>query len=108
MGEQVKIIDLAKRLIHLFGRNVASDQNRDGIEIKEIGLRPGEKLYEELLISGNENVTENEKIFISKEKFLNKFELDSKISKLEECLNKNEVKSAISCLEDSVEGFKRK
>ena len=54
MGNQVKIIDLAEKLIYLSGRNISSDGRDEGIEIKEVGLRPGEKLYEELLISGEE------------------------------------------------------
>ena len=48
MGEQVRIYDLATRLIHLSGRNISMDSESDGIQIKEVGLRPGEKLYEEL------------------------------------------------------------
>ena len=54
MGEPVKIVDLAKRMIHLSGLEVRSDESPDGeIEIQQIGLRPGEKLYEELLIGEN-------------------------------------------------------
>lgn len=54
MGEPVKILDLAKRMVHLSGLEVKSEATPDGtIEIKHVGLRPGEKLYEELLISEN-------------------------------------------------------
>lgn len=54
MGEPVKIMDLAKRMITLSGRSVRDDDNRNGdIEIKVVGLRPGEKLYEELLIDSD-------------------------------------------------------
>ena len=51
MGEPVKIVDLAKRMIHLSGFSHKDESNPDGdIEIQFSGLRPGEKLYEELLI----------------------------------------------------------
>jgi FlaA1/EpsC-like NDP-sugar epimerase len=54
MGEPVKIIDLAKRMVHLSGLEVKGDTTPDGaIEIELVGLRPGEKLYEELLIGEN-------------------------------------------------------
>lgn len=54
MGEPVRIMDLAKRMVHLSGLEVKSDATPDGsIEIRQIGLRPGEKLYEELLIGAN-------------------------------------------------------
>ena len=54
MGDPVKIVDLAKRMVHLSGLEVHSDQAPDGtIHIDFVGLRPGEKLYEELLISDN-------------------------------------------------------
>jgi FlaA1/EpsC-like NDP-sugar epimerase len=53
MGQPVKIADLAKKMIHLSGQEVRSEQHPDGIEIRFVGLRPGEKLYEELLIGDN-------------------------------------------------------
>ncbi|MDO8178663.1 MAG: nucleoside-diphosphate sugar epimerase/dehydratase [Undibacterium sp.] len=54
MGEPVRIIDLARRMVHLCGLEVKSDTTPDGtIEIHHVGLRPGEKLYEELLIGDN-------------------------------------------------------
>ena len=54
MGEPVKVMDLARRMIHLSGYDIKSDDNPEGaIEIQQIGLRPGEKLYEELLIGDN-------------------------------------------------------
>ncbi|HGZ69969.1 MAG TPA: polysaccharide biosynthesis protein, partial [Nitratifractor sp.] len=58
MGEPVKIIDLAKKMIELSGK--------EGIEIKVTGLRPGEKLYEELLIDESEKETKYESIFVAK------------------------------------------
>jgi FlaA1/EpsC-like NDP-sugar epimerase len=69
MGEQLKIYDLARKLIHLSGRNIAADSGGEGIEIIEIGLRPGEKMYEELLISGDQLPTDSPKIFKSMENF---------------------------------------
>ena len=105
MGEQVKILDLAERLIHLSGRNIAKDNNTDGIQISEIGLRPGEKLYEELLISGTEGITPNEKIFIVNEKFLDKQSLENKLNRLIEASKNYDVDSAIDILETTVEGY---
>jgi len=69
MGEQLKIYDLARKLIHLSGRNIAAESGGEGIEIIEVGLRPGEKMYEELLISGDQLPTESPKIFKSMENF---------------------------------------
>ena len=105
MGEQIKIYELAKRLIHLSGRNIAKDSNQDGIQIVEVGLRPGEKLYEELLISGNEDMTTNEKIFVVNEKFLEKQSLQEKLSQLVESSKNYNVNSAIDILENTVEGY---
>lgn len=53
MGQPVKIADLAKKMVHLSGQEVQSEQYPNGIEIRFVGLRPGEKLYEELLIGDN-------------------------------------------------------
>lgn len=68
MGEPVKIIDLAKRMVHLSGFEVRSEENPEGeIEIKAVGLRPGEKLYEELLIGADVEGTEHPLIMRAKE-----------------------------------------
>ena len=105
MGEQVKIIDLAKRLIYLSGRNVSYSSNSEGIEIKEIGLRPGEKLYEELLISGEELSTPNNKIFKSNEKFPSKDDLIRAIDSLKVAVSNDDTKSIKSIFKEYVEGF---
>ena len=68
MGEPVKIADLAKRMIELSGYRVKDETHPDGdIEIQVTGLRPGEKLYEELLIRDNPMKTEHPRIFRAKE-----------------------------------------
>lgn len=72
MGEPVKIIDLAKQMIRLSGLETKDDENPNGdIEIEFTGLRPGEKLYEELLIGDNISGTEHPLILRAEEKFLN-------------------------------------
>ncbi len=106
MGEQVKIIDLAERLIYLSGRNVSQDSASEGIEIREVGLRPGEKLYEELLISGKEETTPNSKIFKSNEGYLNKNDLDSALNLLQDAIQNNDIGKIRSILIKHVEGFK--
>ncbi|ARU56031.1 polysaccharide biosynthesis protein CapD [Oleiphilus messinensis] len=71
MGEPVKIADLAKKMIHLMGSEVRDDQHPDGdIEIAYTGLRPGEKLYEELLIGENARGTQHPRIMKAQEKSL--------------------------------------
>lgn len=71
MGEPVKIVDLAKNLIKLSGLDVKSDKNPYGdIEIRFTGLRPGEKLFEELLIGDDVGKTEHERIMCAHESFL--------------------------------------
>ena len=63
MGESIRILDLAKKLINLCGMEVKDENNPSGdIEIQFTGLRPGEKLYEELLLGDNPQPTQNEKI----------------------------------------------
>jgi FlaA1/EpsC-like NDP-sugar epimerase len=105
MGEQVKIMDLAKRLIYLSGRNVSYDERSEGIEIREVGLRPGEKLYEELLISGKEEKTPNDKIFKSKESFPSDDILSDALYELELSVKDNNTKIIRAILERHVEGF---
>ncbi len=105
MGEQVRIYDLAKKLIHLSGNSIATDEDSKGIRIEEVGLRPGEKLFEELLISGDELPTENPKIFKSIESFPSIDKIENEIKKLQECVSNNDLVRAINILKDNVEGF---
>ncbi len=80
MGEPVKILDLAEDLIRLAGLEVGKD-----IEIKFTGIRPGEKLYEELLTASEGiTATKNKKIFIAKPEEVNEEELMLQIGKLKE------------------------
>ena len=71
MGQPVKIIDLAKRMVELSGLQVQDDSHPEGdIAIKVVGLRPGEKLYEELLIGENPEPTSHPRIMKAHENFL--------------------------------------
>ena len=80
MGEPVKILDLAEDLIRLAGLEVGKD-----IEIKFTGIRPGEKLYEELLTASEGiTATKNKKIFIAKPEEVNEEELMMQVNKLKE------------------------
>jgi len=67
MGEPVKIADLAKKMIQLSGNEVRSPMSESGIEIRYVGLRPGEKLYEELLIGDNVSGTDHPLIMRAQE-----------------------------------------
>jgi FlaA1/EpsC-like NDP-sugar epimerase len=68
MGEPVRINDLAEKMINLSGLSVRDENNPDGdIEIQYTGLRPGEKLYEELLVGGKFSLTENKLIMRAEE-----------------------------------------
>lgn len=106
MGEQVKIFDLAQKLIYLSGRNITKDEKSEGIQIKEIGLRPGEKLYEELLISGKESKTPNNKIFKSVENYPSYEILNKIIKDLLKALEQNDIIRIKDILKEHVEGFK--
>jgi FlaA1/EpsC-like NDP-sugar epimerase len=107
MGEQIKIYDLAKKLIHLSGRNFIEKEVGDGIQILEVGLRPGEKMYEELLISGSEIKTDNPKIFKVNESYI-KFDLLQPIlEQMKESIKDYDNEKILSILTENVEGFER-
>jgi FlaA1/EpsC-like NDP-sugar epimerase len=105
MGEQMKVIEIAKRLIHLSGRSVADHSGAEGIEIIEVGLRPGEKMYEELLISGNEEKTDNPRIFKSNEKSLDKDMLEEIIQICSNHIENDNFNELASIMTEHVEGF---
>ncbi|MDB3867917.1 polysaccharide biosynthesis protein [Gammaproteobacteria bacterium] len=109
MGEQIKIYDLAKKLIHLSGRNYIESEGEldDGIQILEVGLRPGEKMYEELLISGSEIKTDNPKIFKANESFIQPRDLEPILEKIKESISKYDNEGILNILIENVEGFER-
>ena len=87
MGEPVSILDLAKKMIRLSGLEVKDKLNPDGdIEIKYIGLRPGEKLYEELLISKNASKTSNPKIMCAQEHMMPWDELNAILDEMKNAI----------------------
>jgi len=84
MGESVKISDLAKRMIKLAGLSIKNEENPDGdIEIKYTGLRPGEKLYEELLIGENVAGTQHPRIMMASEVYMKWDELQEHLNELQ-------------------------
>ena len=105
MGKQMKVLDIAKRLIHLSGRSVSENSNSEGIEIIEVGLRDGEKMYEELLISGDEEKTVNKKIFMSKEKFVSNEVFLQLLNSTKEAISENDISKLTSLMEEYVDGF---
>ena len=95
MGNPVKIFDLAKQLIILSGLTLKDEDNPSGdIEIIESGIRPGEKLYEELLIDGESKLTAHPLIFRASERFIRKNNLLKDLEKLNSFISKrNKVDS---------------
>jgi FlaA1/EpsC-like NDP-sugar epimerase len=91
MGKPVKIIDLAKKMILQNGLTIRNKDNKSGdIEIQIIGLKPGEKIFEELLISGKIEKTRFEKIYQSNEPFKDWPEIYQSIQHIEKSLNKGQ------------------
>lgn len=109
MGTPVKIYDLAIRLIRLSGKSVQQNGNNKkpgAIEIKITGLRPGEKLYEELLVDSNSQETEHTKIMRAREKYISKEAIESGMKDLFEALNRNDQRRFRTILTKTVEGYK--
>ncbi|WP_374615127.1 polysaccharide biosynthesis protein [Sphingorhabdus sp.] len=106
MGQSVRIIDLARRMIELSGLTVKDEQSPDGdIEIEITGLRPGEKLYEELLIGDNPKPTSHSRIMKAHEEFIPWTELEGKLNALEMALNVNDVGVIRLMMEKLVTGY---
>ena len=106
MGKSVQIIDLAKAMIRLSGLTLKNPENPDGeIEIIEVGLRPGEKLYEELLIGDNPEPTVHKRIFKAKEHFIPKDEIEVLLKSLRLKLDEGNASDAIDLLHQLVPEF---
>ncbi|MBG0757496.1 nucleoside-diphosphate sugar epimerase/dehydratase [Vibrio cidicii] len=106
MGEPVKIVDLAENLIRLSGLEVKSANNPNGdIEIKFTGLRPGEKLYEELLIGENVEETEHERILTASEQFLSLEDFKTILNKMDIACHEFEHETIRRILLDAPTGF---
>ncbi|MEL0326942.1 MAG: nucleoside-diphosphate sugar epimerase/dehydratase, partial [Burkholderiaceae bacterium] len=92
MGEPVKIMELAERMIELAGLSVKNEHNPDGdIEIEITQLRPGEKLFEELLLGNNPQPTPHGRIMKAHEPFLSWDKLEDGIKTLKIALNANDI-----------------
>ena len=99
MGKPVKIIDLARNLIKLSGLEVKDKDNPNGdIEIKIIGLRNGEKLFEELLIEPQSTTTEHPLIFKAREKSIDSELLDKTLEEIKYLVYKNDTAGCIKKL----------
>lgn len=106
MGEPVKIIDLAYRMVELSGLMVRNEDNPHGdIEITVTGLRPGEKLYEELLIGENPQPTAHSRIMKAQEEFLPWDALSAELQLLALAVQDNQVEAIRSILERLVSGY---
>jgi FlaA1/EpsC-like NDP-sugar epimerase len=106
MGEPVRIFDLACRIIELSGLTIKSAGNPEGdIEIKTVGLRPGEKLYEELLIGDNPFPTQHPRIVQAKEAYLKFVDLERELENLANNMESNSIMNVIEQLKTLVSGF---
>ncbi|MCP5263823.1 MAG: polysaccharide biosynthesis protein [Rhodoferax sp.] len=106
MGEPVKIMDLARRMIDLSGLTVRDENAPDGdIAIKITGLRPGEKLYEELLIGDDPSPTDHPRIMKAHEEFLPWKELEAQLELLREAALRDDVDGIKSVLTTCVHGY---
>jgi len=106
MGESVKIIDLARKMIELSGLTVQDAANPDGdVAIEVTGLRPGEKLYEELLIGDNPLPTSHARIMKAHEDFLAWPELQAELTELMRCVELNDVAAIRAGIKNLVQGY---
>ena len=107
MGQPIKIADLAKRLIHEMGFKVNGGEKgeSDGIELRYTGLRPGEKLYEELLVDGNARKTKHPRIMVAQDFALEWSKVEFLLSELSEGLKDNDCVSVRDVLLHAGTGY---
>jgi FlaA1/EpsC-like NDP-sugar epimerase len=107
MGEPIRILDLAKRMIHLSGLEIKDETHPKGeIEISYTGLRPGEKLFEELLIGNETSETAHCRIMRAEEEIIPLTDLFQSLGELKLALKQDNLKLMRDILEQSISGFK--
>ena len=106
MGEPVRIVELAEKMVHLSGLSVRTDKNPHGdIAIEFSGLRPGEKLYEELLIGDNVVATQHPMIMSANEDHLSWDVLKEKLTELLAAVDQDDYTRVRQLLRDTVSGY---
>ena len=107
MGRSIKIIDLIKKMINLLGFTLKNKENPTGdIEIKIIGLRPGEKLFEELLIGDNPKKTHHFKIKKINDPLIPFNQLEVYLKNLKNLINKNKASAVKQLLKKLLKSYK--
>jgi FlaA1/EpsC-like NDP-sugar epimerase len=106
MGGPIHIVDLAKRMIKLSGLEVCDENHPEGeIEIRYTGLRPGEKLYEELVIGDNVSDTAHRRILRAEEEVVPWVELSGRLELLKSAIENDDFDGIMVLLKESVSGF---
>jgi len=106
MGEPIRVLDLAQQMIHLSGLEVKDERNPEGeIEISFTGMRPGEKLYEELLIGNHISKTAHCRIMRDESEVVFWEDLKHKLKELKSSLEQNDMLAMRNILQQSVSGY---
>ena len=108
MGKPMKILDIARRMIELSGARVRGADDADGIEIQITGLRPGEKLYEELLIDDASLIaTPHSKILRASEDMLSQIEVAAMLREARGAVDSGDSDRFRAAVEGYVKGYQR-
>jgi UDP-N-acetylglucosamine 4,6-dehydratase len=106
MGEPVRVRDLAKAMIELSGLTVRDDANPEGdIEIVEIGLRPGEKLHEELLIEESARPTSHPRIVMAHDSMIDWIHLERRLRELGKAIDQSDAERVMNLIRLLVPGY---
>jgi FlaA1/EpsC-like NDP-sugar epimerase len=105
MGEPVKIVDLARKMIHLMGLREKTKEHPTGIEITFTGLRPGEKLFEELLIGDDPQGTAHPRIMMAREVCMPWAGVEDVLSQLQRASHGFDCESVVNILKEAPTGF---
>ena len=109
MGEPVKLLDLARQMVELSGCTVRDSKKPDGdIAITFTGLRPGEKLYEELLLSESDELTDHPRVRKAKEQRLEAKKLTELLAQLDQSLEAWDRQEAVGVLHKLVKEYQQK